>query len=47
MQRDYYAPKKEYCIAFLNEICDNLAEGLPTGFKLELHQEVSKFINYL
>jgi hypothetical protein len=32
--------KQEMCHAFLSRICSELAEGLPTGFKLELSKRV-------
>lgn len=38
--REYTAIKQTQCKAFLTRICSELAEGLPTGFKLELNKGV-------
>lgn len=38
--RDYSALKQDECAAFLQRICTELAEDLPTGFRLELSQRV-------
>lgn len=32
--------KQDMCSAWLHRICTELAEGLPTGFKLELSKRV-------
>lgn len=40
LERDYLAVKTDQCSAFLQRLCDELAEGLPTGFRLELNQRV-------
>ena len=39
--RDYISLKQDICSAFLQRTCDNIAEGLPTGFRLELNKRVS------
>jgi hypothetical protein len=39
---DHSSIKKDLCTAWLNRICITLAEGLLTGFKLELSKRVSK-----
>jgi hypothetical protein len=41
---DHSSAKRDLCIAWLGRICSELAEGLPTGFKLELSKRVRKFI---
>ena len=38
--RDYCRQKSDICRAFLIRVCEELAEGLPTGFHLELSQRV-------
>ena len=40
LERDYLAAKTDQCSAFLQRLCDELAEGLPTGVRLELNQRV-------
>ena len=35
-ERVYNAIKQQECAAFLTRLCQELAESLPTGFKLEL-----------
>lgn len=47
--RDYCCARQEECKAFLTTICRELAESLPTGFRLELSKRVLKiiFINTL
>jgi hypothetical protein len=39
---DHSSIKKDLCTMWLSRICTELAEGLPTGFKLELSKRVSK-----
>jgi hypothetical protein len=41
---DYTSIKQDMCYAFLSRICTELAEGLPTGFKLELSKRVCTLI---
>jgi hypothetical protein len=38
--RDYNRTKQELCGAYLKRICTELAEDLPTGFRLELSKRV-------
>ena len=40
--RDYCSARQEDCEAFLTAICRELAESLPTGFRLELSKRVLK-----
>ena len=37
---EHSSAKKDLCIAWLGRICTELAEGLPTSFKLELSKRV-------
>jgi len=43
-EREYLAVKQKECEAFFTRICTELAESLPTGFKMELSQRVKKEI---
>jgi hypothetical protein len=38
--REHSSIKTDICIAWLGRICLELAEGLPTGFRLELAKRV-------
>jgi hypothetical protein len=38
--REHLSIKTDMCIAWLERICLELAEGLPTGFRLELAKRV-------
>jgi hypothetical protein len=44
---EHSSMKKDLCMAWLGRICTELAEGLPTGFKLELAKRVSKHLEML
>ena len=46
-ERDYCRAKQEHCAAYLQRTCDELAEGLPTGFRLELNQRVCNSLSPL
>jgi hypothetical protein len=39
---NHFSIKKDLCTVWLSRICTELAEVLPTGFKLELSKRVSK-----
>jgi hypothetical protein len=38
--------KQDLCSAWLGRICIELAEGLPTGFKLELSKRVRELFSF-
>ena len=38
--REHSSTKIDLCITWLGRICSELAEGLPTGFRLELAKRV-------
>lgn len=44
--RDYERQMSEVCIGFMQSLMNDLAEGLPTGFKLELNKKVYIFYFY-
>jgi hypothetical protein len=40
--QEHSSVKTDICIAWLGRICSELAESLPTGFRLELAKKVLK-----